>query len=127
MAYSLISHRDGDLLVIEIRDARAADNLEISAELRRRILEEAPLGVLIDIRGNSEYPTPVTSYNRISRQFEHVNQPTEIPFAIVDSGERSEDHSFQEDLVANRGYTLRFFHDVEPARAWLKQQIEPSR
>ena len=123
MAYSLVCRREGDLLTVEIRNARNADNLEISTELRRRILAEAPLGVIIDIRGNFEYPTPLKMYGRVCDSQEHVNQPAGIPFALVDSEERSDDHSFQEDLITNRGYTAKFFHDIERARAWLLEQI----
>jgi hypothetical protein len=50
-----------------------------------------------------------------------------VPTAIVEPSEDKDFHSFYEVTASNTGLTLKFFTDVEAARAWLKSRLEGLR
>lgn len=59
--------------------------------------------------------TYVTGIYPAEKQFEY-----DFRIALVYSG-RMVDHYFMENVVGNRGYTLRVFSDIEWATSWLSE------
>ena len=46
-----------------------------------------------------------------------------LPSAIVDRPENRDYHEFYETTSANIGHSVKFFYDIEDARAWLKCRL----
>ena len=65
----------------------------------------------------STMDTFFTGIEPFKKQFER-----DFRIALVYSGSM-DDHKFMEDVVVNRGYTLRVFSDIEEATSWIVKQL----
>jgi hypothetical protein len=50
-----------------------------------------------------------------------------LPVAIVELLENRDYQSFYETTAANTGQSMKYFTDIEAARAWLKSRLEEMR
>ena len=56
--------------------------------------------------------------------------PTDViilPYAVVDLSENRDFQLFYETTAANAGQSMKYFTDIEAARAWLKSRLEEMR
>ncbi len=127
MAYTMNNRQDGPLLVVEIRDAVREENLSIAIQLKNLIQETMPRGVVIDFRVNIQRTDATELYDRFYNQKKHANLPRGIPFALVLPEDFESLGPFYEDIAANIGHSARCFRQLEPACAWLREQIEIER
>lgn len=94
---------------------------KLEDELFAAIKSIAPRCVLYDVRGVSGRLGFGDTYFRIR------NYPKERPrhfTAIVDLEEHCEFQLFFEDAAHNAGMRVKWFTDMEAARAWLKSSIQ---
>jgi hypothetical protein len=119
-------------LSASIRDGIA--EIVIEGELTRELIDrlrqdilailrgEKVAGVLCDVRA-AKGPHDITE-----AYFRTRSLPSDIarlPLAVVDLSDRNF-HSFYETTAFNTGQSIKFFADVEAARAWLKSRIQKS-
>jgi len=77
--------------------------------------------VLCDIRALQGPQEIAAAYFRVR------SIPTDVqilPLAVVDQPGNWEFKSFYETTAANAGQSLKWFTDVESARAWLKSKLK---
>ena len=92
---------------------------ELHAEVIAIIKEKKPQSLMADIR-SAKGPKDVTD-----AYFRARSIPSDVkilPAAIVGQTEDEEYSSFYEATAANVGQSMKFFTDIETARAWLKSK-----
>ncbi|MBN1848591.1 MAG: hypothetical protein JW932_08395 [Deltaproteobacteria bacterium] len=86
------------------------------------IREQTPRAILSDIRAlNGRYEDFIEAFFRTREMPQHVKT---IPSVVVDTSKNKAFQSFYETTAANVGITIKWFHEIEPARAWLKSKIQ---
>jgi len=119
MNYTIEHDVPHDVCIVRVsgEHMRPADSFELQ-ELARNIRSEyGCTRFLFDMRQanitGSTFDTYVTGKNPEEKQFER-----DFKIALVYSG-GMDFHRFMEDVVVNRGYTLRVFSDFDEAMFWL--------
>ena len=92
----------------------------LRAEVITILREDNTPSVLCDVRA-------LKGPNEIADAFKRVRSiPSDVasrPCAIVTTTENREFQLFYETTATNIGQSIRFFADIEAARAWLKSQL----
>jgi hypothetical protein len=114
------SVNEGILEIVLTGELTKYDIDMIRAEIIEIIRNTSTKVILCDVR-SARGPQDITEAYYRSRSL-----PTDIkilPSAIVDRSENWDYKKFYEDTAANAGHSLKWFTDVESARAWLKNML----
>jgi hypothetical protein len=88
------------------------------------IQEKKPRALLIDISAlKGCYEDFVAAYFRVRSIPPDVQK---LPSAVVDLSKNVAFQSFYETTAANVGQSVKWFTDIETARAWLKSRLQKS-
>jgi hypothetical protein len=91
------------------------------AEVISIVRAKNPKALLFDIRLLKRPPDQLAgAYFRVRGRPPDVRR---LPSAIVDPSANADYRSFYETTAANVGHPIKFFTDIEDARAWLKSRI----
>jgi len=123
--YSLsTSIRDG-IVEIVITGELTNNTLDrLRAEVITIIRENKAKALLCDVRAAKGPQDIVAAYFRARSIPADVKI---IPSAVVDRSENWDYKSFCEDTATNAGQSIKWFTDVESARAWLKSWLQETR
>jgi len=99
-------------------------DLLLRAEVVTIVREKAAKAMLCDV-GALKGPNEITTaYFRARSVPQEVKR---LPCAIVELSGNSDYQSFYETTAANAGLTMKYFTDIEAARAWLRSRLEEMR
>jgi hypothetical protein len=96
----------------------------LHAEVITIIRDKDAKAVLCDVRSATGPNEIIEAY------FRARSIPSDVmilPSAVVDRSENWSYKSFYETTAANTGQLMKYFTDVEAARAWLKSRLEEMR
>jgi hypothetical protein len=92
----------------------------LHAEVITIVRENNGKAVLCDVRSAKGPHEIVEAYLRVRS----IPQDVKIlPSAVVDRSENWDYKSFYETTAANAGQSMKWFIDIESARAWLKSRL----
>jgi hypothetical protein len=115
------SVNEGILEIIFTGEITGYDVNKLHNDVIMIIKEEKPRGVLNDLRAlKGRYENFADAYFRTR---DIPRNTIRIPSAVVDTPKDTEYQSFYETTAANAGILIKWFNDIEEARAWLKSQI----
>lgn len=94
----------------------------LHAEVITIVKEKNAKAFLLDIRLLKRPPDEISAaYFRVrNRPLDVKRLPSAI---VVDPSENAAYQSFYETTAANVGHSIKFFTDIEAARAWLKSRL----
>lgn len=119
--YRLSSSVNDGIVEIVITGVLTENTIDmLHDEVLKIIREKNARAMLVDVRA-------VKGPNEITEAYFRVRSiPPDIkilPSAIVELPENRDFQSFYETTAANIGMSMRFFADIEDARAWLKSRL----
>ena len=113
---------DGILEIVVMGQVAKEDLNKLHAEIIAIVKEQNTGAALCDIHAlGGRYDDFAEAYFRarsIPRDVRNMH------FAVVDPSKNEAYKSFYITTAANAGQTMRWFPDIESARAWLKSQIK---
>ena len=120
--YQLSASINEGILEIVIAGKVARETLDsLRSEIMTIMRETNAQAVLNDVRASTGPHDMVDAFFRTRDLPTHVKV---VPAAMVDHPGNPEYKSFYETTAANTGMTVKWFTDMESARAWLKDKID---
>jgi hypothetical protein len=117
--YNITTSWAGCVLEMRISGQMTSGNPEMIASDVFKIAEDnRPARVLIDVTGFQGRQN-ISDYFRDMKKFPLVHYI--VKTAVVDLPENKAMSSFQETAMVNVGFEIRFFTNLEKARAWLAE------
>lgn len=117
--YQISTSWNEDTLEMRLSGQGTPNNADLIAKKVFEIVEvRRPKKVLIDITNMRGRLGIIDTYRRVQDYPPiHVIAKT----AVVDLPENHDQYAFHETAMVNLGFQIRFFSDIQKARAWLEE------
>lgn len=115
------SEKDGMLELVLTGEVGEEGVEALQNEIIALVMSRDTKALLVDVRDLKGRFGYTEAYYRVR------NYPADMPrvnLAVVDLAEHADYENFHEDTAFNAGFSLKWFTDIEDARAWLQDKVK---